>query len=161
MSINEAISSDREFLDVLKKCRTLVGHFKHSVLASEKLRQLQVQMGLSQLKVKQDVTTRWNSSLHMMERLIEIKAHLFAAITYLPRAPIFLTSLEWEHWELISDCLPLLKPFDVMTVELSAEKYPTLSKVIPLIRGLQYTLKNVATKQQQEINETTFNRNRS
>lgn len=33
-----------------------------------------------------------------------------------------------------------------MTVELSAEKYPTLSKVIPLIRGLQYTLKNVVTK---------------
>jgi len=57
--------------------------------------------------------------------------------------PFFLTSLEWE---LISDCLPLLKPFDVMTVELSAEKYPKISKVIPLIRGLQYTLKNVATK---------------
>lgn len=143
LSVNEAISSNKEFLDVLKKCRTLVGHFKHSVLASEKLRQLQIQMGLSQLKVKQDVSTRWNSSLHMMERLIEIKDPLSAAITYLPRAPIFLTSLEWE---LISDCLPLLKPFDVMTVELSAEKYPTLSKVIPLIRGLQYTLKNVTTK---------------
>lgn len=32
-----------------------------------------------------------------------------------------------------------------MTVELSTEKYPVLSKVISLIRDLQYTLENVAT----------------
>ncbi|KAL4150008.1 hypothetical protein QTP88_003857 [Uroleucon formosanum] len=32
-----------------------------------------------------------------------------------------------------------------MTVELSGEHYPTLSMVIPLIRGLQYTLKNKTT----------------
>lgn len=89
LSINEAISSNTEFLDVLKKCRTLVGHFKHSVSASEKLRQLQIQMGLSQLKVKQDVTTRWNSSLHMMERLIEIKAPLSAAINIFHVRPFF------------------------------------------------------------------------
>jgi len=30
-----------------------------------------------------------------------------------------------------------------MTSELSREKYPTLSLVIPLIRGLQYTVKNI------------------
>lgn len=32
-----------------------------------------------------------------------------------------------------------------MTVELSGEHYPTLSIVIPLIRGLQYTLRNKTT----------------
>jgi hypothetical protein len=30
-----------------------------------------------------------------------------------------------------------------MTTELSGEKYPTLSLVIPLIRGLQHTVRNV------------------
>lgn len=78
----------------------------------------------------------------MLERLIQIKAPLSAAITFLPRAPDFLTGLEWE---LISDCIPLLKPFEIMTVELSGENYPTLSIVIPLIRGLQYTLRNKTT----------------
>jgi hypothetical protein len=58
-------------------------------------------------------------------------------MTFLPRAPNCLTTLEWE---LINDCSPILKPFDVMTVELSGVIYPTLSSVIPLMRGLQHTL---------------------
>ncbi|KAL4098170.1 hypothetical protein QTP88_022820 [Uroleucon formosanum] len=78
----------------------------------------------------------------MLERLIQIKAPLSAAITFLPRTPNFLTALEWE---LISDCLPLLKFFEIMTVEISGVNYLTLSTVIPLIRGLQYTLRNKTT----------------
>lgn len=143
LSINEAIMSNKDFLDVLKKCRSLVGHFKHSVFASEKLKELQTQMGLPQLKVIQDVSTRWNSSFHMLERLVQIKAPLSAAMTFLPRSPDCLTALEWE---LINDCLPILKPFDIMTVELSGEIYPTLSSIIPLVRGLQHTLKSIVTK---------------
>jgi len=142
LSINEAIMSNKDFLDVLKKCRTLVGHFKHSVFASEKLKELQTQMGLPVLKVIQDVSTRWNSSVHMLDRLVQIKAPLSAAMTFLPRAPDLLTALDWE---LITDCLPILKPFDIMTVELSGEIYPTLSSVIPLVRGLQHTLKSIIT----------------
>ncbi|XP_060836462.1 E3 SUMO-protein ligase ZBED1-like [Rhopalosiphum padi] len=142
LSINEAILSNKDFLGVLKKCRTLVGHFKHSVFASEKLKELQTQMGLPVLKVIQDVSTRWNSSVHMLDRLVQIKAPLSAAMTFLPRAPDLLTALDWE---LITDCLPILKPFDVMTVELSGEIYPTLSSVIPLVRGLQHTLKSIIT----------------
>ncbi|KAL4119491.1 hypothetical protein QTP88_012298 [Uroleucon formosanum] len=142
LSINEAIMSNKDFQDVLKKCRTLVGHFKHSVFASEKLKELQTQMGLPVLKVIQDVSTRWNSSVHMLDRLVQIKAPLSAAMTYLPRAPDLLTALDWE---LITDCLPILKPFDVMTVELSGETYPTLSSVIPLVRGLQHMLKSIIT----------------
>lgn len=121
----------------------MVGHFKHSVFASEKLKELQTQMGLPLLKVIQDVNTRWNSSVHMFDRLLQIKAPLSAAMTFLHRAPDFLTAL---YWELITDCLPILKPFDVMTVELSGEIYPTLSSVIPLVRGLKHTLKSIITK---------------
>lgn len=94
----------------------MVGHFKHSVFASTKLKEIQNQMSLPEFKIKQDVITRWNSSLIMLERLIQINAPLSAAVTFLPRAPDILTALEWE---LISDCLPLLKPFEIMTVELS------------------------------------------
>lgn len=99
-------------------------------------------MNFPELKIKQDVSTRWNSNLIMLERLIQIKVPLSAAITFLPRAPDFLTALEWE---LISDCLPLLKPFEIMTVELSGGNYPTFSIVFRLIRGLQCTLRNKTT----------------
>lgn len=143
LSVNEAINNNSELSQILQTCKTIVGHFKHSTSATEKLKMYQNQMGLPQLKVKQDVSTRWNSKLILMERLLQIKAPLSAAITSLPRAPNGLTAVEWE---LIEDCIPLLKPFESMTTELSGEKYPTLSMVIPLIRGLQFTLGNIKPK---------------
>lgn len=86
-------------------------------------------------------STRWNSKLIMMERLLQIKAPLSAAITLLPRAPNGLTAVEWE---LIEHCIPLIKPFESMTTELSDEKYPKLSIVIPLIRATHFTLKVIS-----------------
>jgi hypothetical protein len=66
LSVNEAINQNTEFLRVLKICRAIVSHFKHSNLAVEKLKEFQKQMSFPELKVKQDVITRWNSSLTMI-----------------------------------------------------------------------------------------------
>jgi hypothetical protein len=55
------------------------------------------------------------------------------------RALNYLTANEWD---MITDCASILKPFEYMTTELSGENYPTLSLVIPLIRGLQHTVRN-------------------
>ncbi|XP_008188682.1 zinc finger BED domain-containing protein 1-like [Acyrthosiphon pisum] len=105
------------------KVQRSLRYFKHSTFANEKLKNYEIQMGLPQLKVKQDVPTRWNSSLIMMERLLEIRAPLSAALTSLPRAPNGLTAIEWE---LIEDCIPLLKPFESMITELSGQTYPSI-----------------------------------
>jgi hypothetical protein len=72
----------------------------------------------------------------MVERIIEIINLITAAMSSIRRAPNCLTGTEWD---LIADCAQILKPFEHMTSELSGEKYPTLS----LIRGLQYTVKNI------------------
>ncbi|KAL4123358.1 hypothetical protein QTP88_015554 [Uroleucon formosanum] len=119
---------------------TIVGHFKHSSYANGKLREFQLQMNLPILKVKQDIVTQWNSSLIMIERLIDIKTPLSATMSSLPRAPDYLNASEWE---IILDCIHILKPFETMTAELSGENYVTISSIIPLIRGLQHILKNV------------------
>ncbi len=37
----------------------------------------------------------------------------------------------------IQDILQILRPFETVTTELSAEKYVSASKIIPLARGLQ------------------------
>lgn len=140
LSINEAINNNLDINQILKKCRTIVGHFKHSSFANGKLKEFQLQMNLPILKVKQDVVTRWNSSLIMIERLLNIKSPLSATMSSLPRAPNCLNASEWE---IILDCINILKPFEIMTAELSGENYITISTIIPLIRGLQHMLRNI------------------
>ncbi|GLV46598.1 hypothetical protein CBL_20883 [Carabus blaptoides fortunei] len=45
--------------------------------------------------------------------------------------------------EAIEYCVPVLKPLDLMTTVLSGEKYVTLSSVIALVRGLQYSVNTI------------------
>lgn len=125
---------------LLSKCKAIVGHFKHSVTACEKLKTMQLQMKLPELKVIQDVSTRWNSTLHMIERLLLLREPLSAVVSSLPTGPPFLSATEWE---MLSDWVPVLKPVEKMTIEMSGEQYPTMSMIIPLVRGLQHALKNI------------------
>lgn len=84
------------------------------------------------LKLKQDIRTRWNSTFFMLERLIKLKEPLTIVMITLKDAPCHLNP---DEWSIIEDVVPLLRPFDKVTVELSAEQYPTILTVIPLIRG--------------------------
>lgn len=124
---------DLELNAILKKCRNIVGFFKRSEVGNRMLVEKQKQLGVTQpLKVKQDIRIRWNSTLFMLERLIKLKEPLTIATFSLAEAPL---SLDPDEWNIVEDIIPLLKPFNSLTIELSAEQYPTLAKVIPLIRG--------------------------
>jgi hypothetical protein len=141
LSIKEALNGNAMLKLLISKCKALVAHFKHSALATYKLRQSQEQMGLPVLKVKQAVDTRWNSVLLMMERLLEIKDPLSVAVYNLPSSP---DTLDASHWVIIRDITKIMKPLELMTIELSGEKYVTMSSIIPLVRGLQFQLKNMS-----------------
>lgn len=81
---------------ISKKCRNLVGFFKRSEVGNRILIEKQNQLGITQiLKVKQDVRTRWNSTLLMLERLVQLKEPLSIVIISLIEAPTFL-----DHEEL-------------------------------------------------------------
>lgn len=97
-------------------------------------------MNSAQLKVKQDVATRWNSTYIMLQRLIDIKVPISAVMSSLQKA---LQMLDADEWLAIEDCVHLLKPLDLMTTILSGEKYVTLSSIIPLVRGLQYSVSKI------------------
>ncbi|CAG9833257.1 unnamed protein product [Diabrotica balteata] len=142
LSVNDALKNNTEFQCILNKCKKIVGHFNHSALSCNKLKSVQQQMGFPVLKVKQDVTTRWNSTLLMLERLVTIKDALSITMTKIDKAPEFLDASEWG---VIEESLKLLKPLEIMTTALSGEKYPTLSTVIPLLRGLQFSLNRMDT----------------
>jgi len=59
---------------LLAKCHYLVGHFKHSALATEGILKKQKTLGFKKpLRVVQEVTTRWNSIFYMMYRLVQLR----------------------------------------------------------------------------------------
>ena len=76
------------------------------------MRELRKVMNLTKLKVKRDVTTRWTSALIILERHVEIKSFLSTVLFSFPQIPEF---LDGEEWDVISDSIPIFKPFENMT----------------------------------------------
>ncbi|KAJ8884946.1 hypothetical protein PR048_011142 [Dryococelus australis] len=58
--INDAVR-ENNVEPVLKKCKVLVGHYRHSTSAREQLQACKVRLNLRTHKLKQMVETRWNS----------------------------------------------------------------------------------------------------
>lgn len=67
----------------------------------------------------------------MLERVVKFKKPLIISIISIKRVPINLDPDEW----IIVDVLQLLKLFENMVIELFVKQYPTIAKLIPLIRG--------------------------
>jgi len=121
-----------QIIILAKLCRSIVGHFKHSEVDTRLLTEKQQQMGLAILKLKQDVSTRWNITLTMFERLLEVNEPLtVVSLSHRPCLPMPTN----DQLTVIEDLVMLLRPFETLTVQLSFEQKPTLGKVIPLIRG--------------------------
>lgn len=85
-------------------------------------------MDLPDLKLKQDVITRWNSTYEMLERVMTLKDAVISTLS-LTRPDLL---LPLEQWDSIKEIIPILKPFYEVTIEVSAEKNVTLSKVTVL-----------------------------
>ncbi|KAK7878678.1 hypothetical protein WMY93_030514 [Mugilogobius chulae] len=71
LAVHDGLLSQRSVSDCIANSRRLVGHFKHSQLATARLRDIQNELGLPNKIIQQDVTTRWNSTFYMMKSLLE------------------------------------------------------------------------------------------
>lgn len=114
------------------KAKSVVEFFKRSPTAMAKLENLQKQMDIPILKLKQDIITRWNSTFEMLDRIIKIKEPLLSAIAVTNCN----ANLTLEDFKIFSWCCNILKPFKDITEELSSEKGVTISKVILFSRIL-------------------------
>lgn len=133
--IKDGVFNNGDINDLFKTCRRLVGHYKHSVQANKILKKAQKVLGVPQHKLVQDEPTRWNSTLDMLERLLEQRR----AITYSSQelnVPVELTNIQWSCIQKVVDILQI---FNVATKAVSLET-ASVSEVIPIVNGIRKSL---------------------
>lgn len=138
LCVNNGLRIDRIQRAIAAAAR-LVGHFKRSSKAINALKQKQISMNLPEHKLIQSVSTRWNSTYDMCERLVEQRWAVVAVLsdretTKIGEARIL--ELKDENWTLISDLCEVLKPLKTATETFSGEKDVSVSVVCPVVHAL-------------------------
>lgn len=115
-----------EISDTVSRVKAVVQYFHRSIPGLKKLKDIQEQMNISPLNLKQDVTTRWNSTYDMLMRFSRVKEAIIATLAIM-RPDL---SLPQEDWCVIDKARELLKIFYDVTVEVSSENYVSAFKYI-------------------------------
>lgn len=137
--------------NLLEKIKTIVTHFRKSTLANKKLSNYQLSNGAKEpKKLLQDVNTRWNSTLYMIERFVELESAISGTLGLLDNPTDGLTL---DEWKVTKELCTVLRPFEEATKAVSGDKYMTASMVIVLSEGL----KNVCNQLQNESLQTRVN----
>ena len=71
LDIKDCIMTQCAVIDMLARCRKIVGHFKHSHLAVEHLHSIQKQLNLPEHRLMQNEPTCWDSTYYLLDHLVE------------------------------------------------------------------------------------------
>ena len=141
LAVRDALSIP-EISKIVAKGRKVVAYFHRSPLATGILKEKQKLLLPPEFqghKLIQDVVTRWNSTLDMLERLMEQAPALHAAFMKpsVKKAIDIKMLLSFEEQELIEKVVKLLEPFKCATIILSSESEPTLPAAMPLLKKME------------------------
>ncbi|XP_051797253.1 E3 SUMO-protein ligase ZBED1-like [Acanthochromis polyacanthus] len=129
--------ADSGFDAALAKCRKIVGHFKQSPANLVELNAVQKSRKETEEPLTHDVSTRWNSTLEMVQRLSRNQAAIKATLSQQQHKLVMLTRAEWDK---IHKLETLLEPCRYVTELLGGEAYVSCSMVLPALRHLQNTM---------------------
>ena len=122
--------------------RRLTTHFRKSEPALRALRIRQQDMRMEPHQLIQDVSTRWNSTYYMIERLIEQRWPITAVLsdhTVTKLGDRYL-DLKSKQWEILTALKDVLHPLQVATTYFSAEYNVSVSALYPVLHGLLKSL---------------------
>lgn len=124
-NINLIVKGSLEFSDevsnLLQKVRGVVGHFKRNTTSYEKLLAYQANntADKTQLKLIQDVPTRWNSTFYMLQRFIVLEQTVKATVALIGKD---VNQLSSEEWKMDHALVKVLNPFETVTKHVSGKK---------------------------------------
>jgi len=127
------------FSSVVVKVSRKVEFFRRSPVALKSLKECQTRFSLPANKLKQQVTTRWNSTYEMIDRFIQQKQ---AIGDYANRNNDF-ENLTRDEWDILEEGRSLLKPFVIASMKFSASDC-SISEVIPTVKWLFHKVESTA-----------------
>ncbi|KAM3875860.1 zinc finger BED domain-containing protein 4-like [Diretmus argenteus] len=143
LAVHEGLLSQRSVVDTLATARKIIGHFKHSPLAYSRLEDIQRDLKMDVKRLQQDVQVRWNSSLYMLQSLLEQK-HALLVYGGSYNLPATLTTAQWTLMEKTAE---VLVPFEQLTRDVSMAT-ASAADVIPAITALRRLLSQEKTTDQ-------------
>lgn len=138
LTIINAAKAYPDLNNLATKARKIVSYFHHSSQATHRLNVAQVQLKLTEHKLKMEVSTRWNSRFYMLQRLVEQKDAVMLALSSIETVENFTP----HEWRTAAEYCNTLQPFEEATILMSGCRYPTLSMVIPLLNILYKKLQD-------------------
>uniref|UniRef100_A0A8C5QMC0 BED-type domain-containing protein n=1 Tax=Leptobrachium leishanense TaxID=445787 RepID=A0A8C5QMC0_9ANUR len=135
--VNEGLSSQRALIDIIAMLKRCATHFHHSIIAKQRLRSIQEDLDLPKNSLIQAVPTRWNSTLHMLQRMLEQKRalNIYAGEHGGYSCP------NAGQWDIIGNLVETLIPIEEVTLEVSHYD-SSVSSVIPCVRVLEILLQD-------------------
>ena len=130
LAINDGLD-DEVVAGILKSVKSIVSHFHRSTSSRQFLSNAQTQLQLPVHQLCQEVSTRWNSTFYMLERISEQRR----AITSVLPDTTCSTELTIIQWNIIQQLILLLRPFEEFSREFERAD-ASISLVIPGIRML-------------------------
>jgi len=120
----KTVEKNAAFSKVLAKARSIVKKFRLSSVATEKL------IAKCGMTVVTECSTRWNSNMFMVERLLKIKDAIGET----------LNDMSWDgllasEWTKLDDLYHLIQPFTAHTNTMQTDNF-ALSNVIPVLIDL-------------------------
>ncbi|XP_067318476.1 zinc finger BED domain-containing protein 4-like [Anolis sagrei] len=134
-------NSSTAVTQLIDHCRRIAGFFHRSTKSAKLLHDRQTLECLPQHRLLQDVSTRWNSTYMMLERIVEPQRAVHA-VSLSVAAPINKLVPNNQEWMTITQLVEILEPFKIATDKLSGQK-ALLSQVLPVILRLKRHLETL------------------
>ncbi|XP_049290608.1 zinc finger BED domain-containing protein 4-like [Anopheles funestus] len=112
-------------IGTIGEIKQIVKYFKENSIAAQKIFDSQNKLNLPNVKLKQNVATRWNSTFDMIERFYKNKIPILTSLD----AMGVKHNLSNNDWTIMEESIKVLANYDHATKVMLAEKSPTLSQI--------------------------------
>nr|CAB3267852.1 ZF(BED)-4 zinc finger protein [Phallusia mammillata] len=113
--VNDGLTSQRAITDTIAMLKKCAANVHHSIVAKQLLQDIQRGLGLPQHNLIQAVPTRRNSTLHMLQRMLEQKR---ALTIYCGEHGGFVCPTAYQ-WDLVANLIETRIPIEEVTLHVS------------------------------------------